>query len=481
MTKAFLSAKVGLPQQTSADQKGFRVPNSTRQTVLFPALVSRPVHVVFDAAHTTSDGGALLLKAADERLGLTEALAACLPDSREPGKVRHQMIDLLRQRVYGLACGYEDANDVARIGADPMHKLLLDRDPIDGDDLASQPSISRFENRRRRVDLFRLADTLMRTVIRRHRRRLRGRTAKLVTIDLDPTDDVTHGQQQLGLFNGHYGNWCYLPLLGFISFNDEHEQYLVASVLRPGTAMPKIGTVSLLRRLIPALREAFPFAMIRVRLDGGFACPEVLDLLDQAEVEYVVGIGKNSVLSEMARPSLSEATSAFEEAGETVSIYGDSWYAAKTWQIERRVVHKAEIVCLPGREPRENCRFVVTNLKACSEQVYAIYCRRGDSENRIKELKADLGLGRTSCHGFWANQFRVLLAAAAFVLMQELRLRLAQVGLAAAQVSTLRLRLLKIGGRIERSVRRVVIHLAAAHPWAHLWRRAALALGAAVP
>jgi len=457
------------------------VPNHSRQTVLFPALVSKPVHVAFDAPHTTSDGGALLLRAADERLGLTRAMAACLSDPREPGKIRHQIVDLVRQRVYGLACGYEDANDVARIGADPMHKLLLDRDPINGDDLASQPSISRFENRRRRADLFRLADTMMQTVIRRHRRRLRGRKAKRITIDLDPTDDITHGQQQLSLFNGHYGNWCYLPLLGFISFNDEPDQYLVASLLRPGTAHPKIGARGLLRRLIPALREAFPFAMIRVRLDGGFACPEIFDFLDEAEAEYVVGIGKNTVLSEMAEPALAAATAAFEEADKTVSIYGDSWYAARTWHIERRVVHKAEIVSLPGREPRENCRFVVTNLKASSEQVYAIYCRRGDSENRIKELKDDLGLGRTSCHGFWANQFRVLLAAAAFVLMQELRLRLASVGLALAQVSTLRLRLLKIGGRIERSVRRVVIHLAAAHPWARQWRRAALALGAAVP
>ena len=457
------------------------MPNHSRQTVLFPALVSKPVHVAFDAPHTTSDGGALLLRAADERLGLTEAMAACLPDSREPGKVRHQMVDLVRQRVYGLACGYEDANDVARIGADPMHKLLLDRDPIDGEDLASQPSISRFENRRRRTDLFRLANTMMQTVIRRHRRRLRGRKAKRVTIDLDPTDDTTHGQQQLSLFNGHYGNWCYLPLLGFISFNDEPDQYLVASMLRPGTAHPKVGACGLLRRLIPALREAFPFAMIRVRLDGGFACPEIFDFLDEAEVEYVVGIGKNSVLSEMAESALAAATAAFGEADKTVSIYGDSWYAAKTWHVERRVAHKAEIVSLPGREPRENCRFVVTNLKISAKQVYAIYCRRGDSENRIKELKDDLGLGRTSCHGFWANQFRVLLAAAAFVLMQELRLRLASVGLVSAQVATLRLRLLKIGGRIERSVRRVVIHLSAAHPWAHQWRRAALALGAAVP
>lgn len=455
--------------------------HSTQQAVLFPALVSKPIHVAFDALQTTSDGGALLLKAVDDRLGLTRALATCLPDRREPGKIRHQIVDLIRQRVFGIACGYEDANDVARTGTDPMHKLLLGRDPIDGEDLASQPSISRFENRPRRVDLYRLGSSLMHSVIRRHRRRLNGRKVRLVTIDLDPTEDATHGQQQLSLFNGHYGNWCYLPLLGFLSFNDEPQQYLVAAILRPGTAVPKVGTIGLLRRLIPSVRQAFPSARVRVRLDGGFACPEVFDFLDDQGVEYLVAMGKNSVLNEMAQPSVDQAAGVFEETGQTVSVYGDSWYKTKKWKHHRRVVHKAEIVSLPGRAPRVNCRFVVTNLDVSAEQVYAIFRQRGDSENRIKELKEDLGLGRTSCHAFWANQFRVLLTAAAFVLMQELRLLLGRSGLASAQVSTLRLWLLKIGGRIERSVRRVVVHLAAAHPWVHQWRRAALALGAAVP
>lgn len=456
------------------------MPENSRQTVLFPALVSKPVHVAFDAPNATSDGGALLLKAVDERLGLTRSLATCLQDRREPGKIRHGMVDLVRQRVFGIACGYEDANDVARVGSDPMQKLLLGRDPVAGTDLASQPTVSRFENRPRNVELYRLGETLMNTVIRRHRYRLNGRKAKLVTIDLDPTDDQTHGQQQLTLFNAHYDNWCYLPLLGFVSFNDEPQQFLVAAILRSGTATPKVGTIGLLNRLLPALREAFPFAMIRVRLDGGFACPEIFNYLDSQAVEYVVGMGKNSVLSEMAAPALAKAKAAFETEGKTVAFYSESQYAAQTWDYERRVIHKAEIVSLPGRDPRENCRFVVTNLDGGPQQVYDIYRQRGDSENRIKELKEELGLGRTSCHRFWANQLRVLMAAAAFVLMQELRSRLMNTGLASAQVGTLRLRLLKIGGRIESSVRRIVIHLAAAHPWARQWQQAARAWGAAV-
>jgi hypothetical protein len=478
MTKARRADKVVLPQTLEPPRKAFVVRHSTKQTVLFPALVSKPTFVKFDEPYATSDGGALLLKAVDEKLGLTRHLANCLLDPREPGKIRHAMVDLLRQRIFGIACGYSDNNDVARIGTDPMHKLLLDRDPLCGEDLASQPTLSRFENNRRRVDLYRLCEAMTTTVIRRHRYRLNGRKCKLVTVDLDVTDDPTHGTQQLSLFNGHYDRWCYLPLLAFATFNDENDQHLLAAVLRPGTAPPKIGTVALLKRLIPALREAFPFAVIRVRLDGGFACPEVLDYLDAELVEYLVGMGKNSVLEDLATTAVTTARARFEQEGQTVTLYGEDWYAAQSWTYLRRVVFKAETVSLPGREPRDNLRFVITNLSSTPDRVYQIYRQRGDSENRIKELKEGLDLGRMSCHRFWANQLRLLLTAAAFVLMQELRLRLAHTSLARAQVATLRLRLLKIGGRVERSVRRIVIHLAAAHPWVRQWQLAARAWGA---
>ena len=456
------------------------MPQDTPQTVLFPDLFSRPALVAFDEPLVTSDGGALLLKAVDRKLGLTRRLADCLLDRREPAKVRHTMADLLGQRIFGICCGYGDTNDVARIGRDPMHKLLLGRDPLLGDDLASQPTLSRFENSCRRVDLYRLGEALAQTVINHHRHRLNGRKCQLVTLDLDATEDPTHGHQQLALFNGFYDNWCYLPLLAFVTFNGESDQHLLAALLRSGTAAGKIGTVSLLRRLIPVLREAFPFAVIRVRLDAGFACPEVLDYLDGEMVEYLVGMAKNVVLQEMAAAEVAEATERFETEGQTVPIYGAGWYAAGKWPCLRRMIWKAETVSLPDREPKNNLRFVITNLPSAPDLAYKIYCARGDSENRIKELKGDLDLGRLSCHQFWANQLRLLLSAAAYVLMQELRQRLAALGLATAQVATLRLRLLKIGGRVTRSARRVVIHLAAAHPWARQWQLAARAWGATV-
>lgn len=453
----------------------------SKQSVLFPELLFKPVHVSFDEPHTTSDGGALLLKSVDDQLGLTSALARCLTDLRESGKVQHPLADILRQRVFGLCCGYSDANDVARVGADPMHKLMLDRDPLFGADLASQPTLSRFENARRRVDLFRMGDQLAKTVIRRHEKRLKGRKCKLVTIDMDPTDDPVHGAQQLSMFNGHYGNSCYLPMLGFISFDDEPEQYLVAAVLRAGNAPAKEGAVGLLKRLIPQLRQSFPRAVIRVRLDGGFANPELFAFLEAANAEYLVAMGKNSVLSERASSALVCAQAWYEVRGTTVQVFGETQYQAQKWPHRRRVIYKTEVVSHPGREPRDNCRFVVTNLKMKPEKVYDIYRQRGESENRIKELKDGLYLDRLSCSSFWANQLRLLLVAAAFAIMQELRLRLAGTAMARAQVETLRLRLLKIGGRVERSVRRIVLHLSAHHPWQNTWAEVACSLGGSSP
>ena len=262
--------------------------HTTTQCLLFSEIFDRPVVAKFDQVLGSSDGGAILLKAADQRLGLSEALAACLEDERQPGKIRHEMRELLTQRIMAIACGYEDANDAARLASDPIHKVLVGRDPVKGEDLASQPTLSRFENSPDRKELFRMTETLADRVIERHRQRLHGR-ARRITIDLDPTDDPTHGAQQLTFFNWHYDSYCYLPVVGFLTFNQEAEQYLVTAVLRPGNAPGSSGAVGILRRLIDRLREAFPDAKIRVRLDGGFAVPEVLYFLDcEPKVEYLV-------------------------------------------------------------------------------------------------------------------------------------------------------------------------------------------------
>jgi Transposase DDE domain group 1 len=445
---------------------------------MFPGIFSQPVVAKFDQRQGSSDGGAILLKAAERRLQLLAALAECLQDERQPGKVDHAMEELLAQRVFGIACGYADANDAARLAQDPVHKMLLGRDPVEGQDLASQPTLSRFENAPDRKQLYRMGEALADCVIERHRRRLHGR-AQLITIDLDPTDDPTHGAQQLTFFNRHYDTWCYLPLLGFLSFNDEQEQYLCAAVLRPGNAPASRGAIGILGRILQRIWNAFPQARVRVRLDGGFADPLLLTFLDAMGVECVVAMASNAVLNRLAEPPMAQARQLAQASGKTEHVYGEACYRAGSWSAERRVIIKAEVVRQEGKEPKDNPRFVITNLPQRPQWIYErIYCGRGQTENHIKELHYGLEIDRTSCTKFLANQFRVLMTAAAYVLMQELRLRAARTACARAQVGILRERLLKLGAHVVRSVRRVVLHLPHSFPFLANFRQVATALGA---
>jgi Transposase DDE domain group 1 len=450
--------------------------STTTPCVLFPELFDRPLTARFDVPNASSDGGALLLKAADRRLGLIPRLATALVDERQPGKVRHGLEDLLGQRIYGLALGYEDANDAARLADDPLHKLLLGRDPLTGTALASQPTLSRFENEVTRGELWALSAALFESVLDRHRKR--RRKVRQITVDLDVTDDPTHGAQQLAFFNGFYGSWCYLPLLAFLTFDREHEQFLCAAALRPGNAPTQAGALTLLKRIVGRLQERFPQARILVRLDGGFAAPELFEFLDEVSVDYVVAMAQNPVLERAAELDLIVARVLSEASGQTEHVYTDFAYAARTWDRARRVVCKAEVVRLEGRAPRRNPRFVVTNLSGKAQRIYErIYCMRGEVENRIKEL-FDVALDRTSCSKFRANQLRVLLAAAAYVLLQDLRLTARGTEWARAQVATLRLELLKIGVQVIASVRRLVLRLPAAFPYRDGWRALALRCGA---
>jgi hypothetical protein len=454
--------------------------HTTTQRLLFPDILDRPVVAQFDQRQGSSDGGAVLLKAADQRLGLTSSLVGCLKDKRQPGKIWHEIEELLTQRVMGIALGYEDANDAARLACDPVHKLLVGRDPIDGEDLASQATFSRFENAPDRKQLFRLGEALADCVIDRHRQRLHGR-ARRITIDLDPTDDPAHGQQTFTFFNSHYGCYCYLPVVCFLTFDDEPEQYLVAAVLRPGNVSGSYGAIGILLRLLGRLDRAFPGVAIRVRLDGGFASPQVLNFLDsQPRVEYVINLASNAVLDRKVEPALRRARRRSKESGETEHVYGEFRYKTqKTWEHKRRIIYKAEVTRHPDHDPKDNPRFVVTNMKQSPQWLYEqVYCQRGDLENRIKELHYGMDIGRTSCSSFWANQFRVLLTAAAYVLIQELRLRLARTDYARAQVSTLREHFLKLGVQVVASVRRIVLHLPHSFPYRDGFHRLALSLGA---
>ena len=295
--------------------------NAYKQTVLFKGLSKKAVVTRFDQEQASSDGGAVLLKACDERLGLSAAIAACLRDDRQQAKVEHSYEEIFRQRMFGIACGYADGNDAARIADDLVFKLLAGRDPLSGSALALQPTLSRFENAVSSGELLRMSEALVASVIKRHRRR--KRKVRRITIDLDPTEDATHGGQQLSFFNRLYDIWCYLPLAGFLSFDNEPHQYLFCCMLRSGSAVAKTGCLSMLKRLLPRLHKAFPKAKIRIRLDAGFTGPELYEFFEAERMEYVVCMGKNPVLLRFAEPLMAPLREALEAGEELIPRFGE--------------------------------------------------------------------------------------------------------------------------------------------------------------
>jgi len=419
-----------------------------------------------DGGALTSDAGVLLLRQLDERLGLTRRLAGCLVDRREQGKVRHDVLALLRQRIYQIALGYEDCNDADHLRADPALKLAVGRAPTE-DDLASQPTLSRLENQVGWHECWRISEALLECYRQRHRKHPPAR----LVLDVDATDDETHGHQQLAFFHGYYDEHCYLPLLVFAQAEGEGEQELIGALLRPGNVHGGHRAMALIEAMITRLRQAFPESVIELRADSALARPEIYEGCEQLAIPYTISLPKNERLIAMAQPWRRDAEAIHAEIGEQVQVFGEFAYAADTWLHERRVITKAEVM-----SKGENPRFVVTSRTDLEPEAhYRFYCQRGDPENRIKELKLDLKADRLSCHRFWANQFRLLLHAAAYMLMQAMRAALAGTEFARAQVSTLRLRLLKVGARIRESVRRVWVQLPSAYPWAHLWPRLARA------
>lgn len=448
--------------------------DSSDPAILFEDLFEKPVLLNFDSQLRTSDGGAALLAGVDRRTGLTEALVEVLDDRRDERRVSHSYLSMVRQRVFSIALSYPDGNDSARVGQDPVMKMICGRSPSAESGLASQPTLSRFEHRLTGKEVVQMGRRLESFVIERLKQH--HPRASVITIDLDPSVDPTHGQQPMSFFNGHYATWCYLPMFGFLSVDGAPEQHLFHARLRPGLSKESRGTVSLLRRTVESLRKRFRSAKIRVRLDAGFAYPQVLSLLDELKVEYMVAMGENSRLATHAEEHMGAARSLSDRFQRTTTLYGDCVYKTRSWKQKRRVIFKAEVVCAAGKSPRDNARYVVTNMRHKPERVWELYCQRGDSENRIKELKNDLEVDRTSCTAFLPNQVRVLLTAAAYVLYQELRIATRE----RSQVATLRLRLLKIGATIVETTRRILVSMPVSHPWRDDWRRAAKAVAALV-
>ena len=434
---------------------------STTPRCHFPTGAGVPLDAAFDGGRLTSDGGLPWLAEADTALELCPALAACIPEWRR-GPVRHRLVDLVRQRLYQIACGYADQNDATTLRADPLLKLVCGRLPDSGADLASQPTLSRLENAIDRHTAERLAMVLVEVYVRE---RGRGGVPARILLDLDGTDDPAHGEQEGVAYHGYYGQHMYHPLLVF----DGDTGQLITAVLRPGNVHASRLVVLVLRRLLARLRAAWPAVAVDLRADSGFATPRLYAWCEANRVPYTIGLVPNPALERLAAPLLAEAQAqSAAQDGAKVRLAGETPYQARSWPHSRRVVFKAEVL-----EKGPNTRFVVTDHTQPPLAVYDTYVDRGDCENRIKDFKNALAADRLSDHRFWANQFRLLLHAAAYWLLDTLRRWLAATEAARFQFDTLRLRLLKIGGRVRELVGRVRLALATSHPGEPLWHHLA--------
>lgn len=442
------------------------------QTLLFPAVSGKEITARFDGGDITSDAGALLLARADRKMGLVNAMANEMIDERQSAKVQHSIPTLLRQRIFAIGCGYEDANDFDYLHADPALKLACGRAPQSGPDLASQPTVSRLENRVNSKDIYCMAHAIARSVVAQ----LPIKT-KRVIIDIDAYEDPCHGQQELEFFNAHYGSHCYLPLAIFIT-PDDGAQRILGAILRSGKG-GNAGVRAAIRLAVGIVRERFRTIKIILRADAGFGNAKVLQLCDQLKISYCLGLGSNSRLQELSTRTQMKACWRYTFAKEewrkegVCRVFSRFGYQAGKWKREHNVVTKAEIT-----QGALNPRYIVTDLyKRAPQKAYAFYCGRGDAENRIKEFKLDLAAGRTSCHRFLANQFRLLLHVAAAVLMNTVQQAAQKTEFAKAQVSTLRLRVLKLGARVVETTRRIWLHLSSSYPSQQAWHQIHRALG----
>ena len=433
-----------------------------RQGVVFSSIRRRQVEVDWNGGTLTSDAGAVLLRETDRRIGLLDALNACIPDPRNPIFITHQQRTLLAQRIMGIALGYEDLNDQQELREDPLFQVITERGVYSELPLGSPPTLCRLENRIGRGALVAMNKVFVDTFVRSF-----ATAPEEVLLDFDATDDPIHGNQEGRFFHGYYDNYCFLPLYVFCG-----TQLLVA-YLRPSNIDAAKHSWAILALLAKRLRQAWPNVRIVFRGDSGFCRWKMMRWCERHDVHYILGMAKNAVLLRQSAPWVQQAEAAFQATHEKQRLFAEILYAAETWDRPRRLIVKAER--LPDGP---NTRFVVTNLPGTPQELYdGRYCPRGEMENRIKEQQLGLLADRTSCHRFLANQFRLLLASAAYILIETMRrIGLHGTEMADAQVTTIRLRLLKIGARVVTSVRRVVLHLAGGYPLKALFERVAFRL-----
>jgi hypothetical protein len=437
----------------------------------FPAVWRKKITAAFDGGRITSDGGVMLLGQAERRLGVAGKLAAVVADRRNPLLITHSLDSIFRARILAIACGYEDADDLDHLRRDPAFKLACGRLPDTGDDLCSQPTMSRWENAPTLREIVKLCGVLVDLYCASY-----AKPPQAVTLDIDDTCDVAHGHQQLSLFNAHYDERCFLP----IHVYDTAMGRPVAIILRPGKTPSGAEVRGHLRRIVRRIRAHWPTTKITIRGDGHYGRREVMDWCEDNGLDYVFGLSGNRILAAAVDVEADDIRT--RRALKQMLVlrgYAQTTYAAKSWRAERRVCARIE-----ASELGLDIRYVVTNIATGSaEHIYdTLYCARGQMENLIKLHKSQLASDRTSCRSPLANQMRLVLHTAAYWLMLELRDAIPKAHpLAVAEFATLREKLLKIGARIVETASRIKLALATGCPQAGLFRNLASALQPAGP
>jgi hypothetical protein len=438
-----------------------------RDNLHFSTLGSRAVVADFQGGRLTTDAGALLLREVADKTRLFDALDAAIPDPRHPVFIVHDQRAMIAQRVTAIALGYEDLNDHQNLRTDPVLQAAAGKPPEDDLTLASPPTLCRLENRVDREALVKIAKVFVDQFIAAH-----PTPPEHLILDFDATDDLVHGNQEGRFFHGYYDHHCFLPL--YVFCGDE----LLAAYLRPSNIDAAKHVRAVLKLLVDKLRAAWPEVKITIRADSGFCRWRLMRWCDARGIGYVLGLAKNRILQREAIDWIARAERQFQKTGQPQRLFGSISYAASTWDRTRRVIVKAE-----HNDKGANPRFIVTNVPGDPQELYEdVYCQRGEMENRIKEQQLDLFADRTSCHKFLANQFRLFLSSAAYVLVQTLRrTALVETELAQAQVGTIRLKLFKVAARVVVTARRVVFHLASSYPYHEVFRAVYARLRSCLP
>jgi hypothetical protein len=442
--------------------------DTTISQIEFAALKGKKITACFDEPRVSSDGGVLYMREVDRQTGLVDRLAAAIADPRRQSHIAHQVAELLRQRAYQITCGYEDADDCDHLRADPVLKTAVGRDPQDDPDLGSQPTMTRLENTVTRRDLLRLAYAFVDHFIASYEA-----PPEAIVLDMDPTADHVHGHQQLAFFNAFEDEYCFMPFHVFEGLSGKY----ITSVLRTGKTPTAPEIISVLKRIVRRVRKAWPKVRIIFRADGHHTKPEVMRWLNANGVDFITGLTPNRKLSELFVLAIREAELKQRRTGRPARTYASAQYAAGTWDASERVICRVQV-----SEKGTDVRYIVTSFQdAGAKYLYeVVYCGRGKMELMIKDHKTALKSDRTSCHRKEANQFRLFIHSAAYVLMHALRGNLLRgTQLASAQFDTIRLRLLKIGTRIEVGKRFIRCHFPASYPMQSILCRASALLAVA--